>query len=59
MSRTVGFLLPINITPSFIWYDTWSLRLQEEHRLKMFGTKVLRKTFQLKAEETGKWRKTA
>jgi hypothetical protein len=30
---------------------------REENRLKMFGTKVLRKTFQLKAEVPGKWRK--
>jgi uncharacterized protein YcfL len=50
--RTITLLLVL------YWYDTWSLTSREEHRLRIFATKVLRETFQLKAKEiTGKWRK--
>jgi hypothetical protein len=37
---------------------TWSLTLREEHRLKVFENRVLRKIFGLKRDEvTGGWRK--
>jgi len=38
-------------------YETWSLTLREEHRLKVFEYWVLRKIFGPKTEEvTGEWR---
>jgi hypothetical protein len=37
---------------------TWSLTLREEHRLKVFENRVLRKIFGPKRDEvTGEWRK--
>ena len=38
--------------------ETWSLSLREEHRLRAFENKVLRKIFGSKTDEiTGEWRK--
>ncbi|KAJ4435447.1 hypothetical protein ANN_18062 [Periplaneta americana] len=38
--------------------ETWNLTLREEHRLRMFENKVLRKIFGAKRDEvTGEWRK--
>jgi hypothetical protein len=38
--------------------ETWSLTLREEHRLRVFENRVLRRIFGLKrAEVTGEWRK--
>jgi hypothetical protein len=38
--------------------ETWSLTLREEHRLKMFENRVLRRIFELKRDEVvGNWRK--
>jgi hypothetical protein len=38
--------------------ETWSLTLKEEHRLRVFENKVLRKFFGPKRDEvTGEWRK--
>ena len=38
--------------------ETWSLILREEHRLRVFENKVLRKIFGTKKDEiTGEWRK--
>jgi hypothetical protein len=38
--------------------ETWSLTLREEHRLRVFDNKVLRRIFGLKRDEvTGGWRK--
>jgi hypothetical protein len=38
--------------------ETWSLTLREEHRLKVFENRVLRRIFGPKRDEvTGKWRK--
>jgi hypothetical protein len=37
--------------------ETWSLTLKEEHRLRVFENRVLRKIFALKRDEvTGEWR---
>jgi hypothetical protein len=36
---------------------TWSLTLGEEHRLRVFENRVLRKIFGSKGEEDGSWRK--
>jgi hypothetical protein len=37
--------------------DTWSLTLREEHRLRVFENRVLRRIFGPKREEDGSWRK--
>ena len=38
--------------------ETWSLTLREEHRLRVFENKVLRKIFGAKKNEnTGEWRR--
>jgi len=38
--------------------ETWSLTLREEHRLRVFQNRVLRKMFGPKRDEvTGEWRK--
>jgi hypothetical protein len=38
--------------------ETWSLNLREEHRLRVFENRVLRRIFGPKRdEETGEWRK--
>jgi hypothetical protein len=45
----------------FVWlyiHITWSLTLREEHRLRVFGNRVLRRIFGPKRDEvTGEWRK--
>jgi hypothetical protein len=39
-------------------YETWSLTLKEEHRLRVFENRVLRGVFgPTRDEETGQWRK--
>jgi hypothetical protein len=39
-------------------YETWSLTLRGEHRLKVFENRVLRRIFGPKRDEvTGGWRK--
>jgi hypothetical protein len=38
--------------------ETWSLTLREEHRLRVYGNKVLRRIFGPRRDEvTGEWRK--
>jgi hypothetical protein len=38
--------------------ETWSVTLREEHRLRVFGNRVLRGIFGPKGDEvTGEWRK--
>jgi hypothetical protein len=38
--------------------ETWSLTLREEHKLKVFENRVLRRIFEPKRDElTGEWRK--
>jgi hypothetical protein len=40
------------------WFETWSLTLREEHRLRVFENRVLRRLFGPKRDEvTGEWRK--
>jgi hypothetical protein len=39
-------------------YETWSLTLKEEHRLRVFENRMLRRIFGPKRDEvTGEWRK--
>jgi hypothetical protein len=55
----IGFLLHKRII-SAVKYgcETWSLTLREEHRLRVFENRVLRRTFKPKRDEvTGGWRK--
>jgi hypothetical protein len=37
--------------------ETWSLTLREEHRLRVFENRVLRRIFGPKREQDGSWRK--
>jgi hypothetical protein len=37
--------------------ETWSLTLREEHRLRVFENKVLRRIFGPKRDVMGGWRK--
>jgi len=37
--------------------ETWSLTLGEEHRLRVFENRVLRRIYGSKREEDGSWRK--
>jgi hypothetical protein len=37
--------------------ETWSLSLREEHRLRVFENKLLRRIFGPEREEDGSWRK--
>ena len=48
-----------NILPAVLYgSETWSFTLREEHRLRVFENKVLRKIFGAKKGEiTGEWRK--
>jgi hypothetical protein len=46
-------ILPVVLYES----ETWSLTLGEEHRLRVFESRVLRKIFGPKREEDGSWRK--
>jgi hypothetical protein len=45
--------------PVFLYgCETWSLTLREEHRLRVFENRVLRRIFGPKRDEvTGEWRK--
>ena len=37
-------------------YETWSLTLREESRLRVFENRILRRTFGPKIDENGEWR---
>jgi len=40
------------ILPDILYgYETWSLTMREEHRLRVFENWVLRRTFRLKSDE--------
>jgi hypothetical protein len=47
------------ILPDVLYaFETWSLMLREEHRLREFKSRVLRRIFGPKKNEvTGKWRR--
>ncbi|KAJ4450771.1 hypothetical protein ANN_02201 [Periplaneta americana] len=51
---------PGSLKPTVLLYgcETWTLTLREEHRLRVFENKVLKKIFGAKRDEvTGEWRK--
>jgi hypothetical protein len=59
-SRNVEVKIHKTIILSFLLYgcETWSLTLREEHRLRVFENRVLRRIFGPKRDEvTGEWRK--
>jgi hypothetical protein len=50
----------INIPVVFYGCETWSLTLREEHRLRVFENRVLRRIFGQKRDEvTEEWEKIA
>jgi hypothetical protein len=60
LSKNLKMKIYKTITLPVILYgcETWSLTLREEHRLRMFENKVLRRIFRPKRDEvTGGWRK--
>jgi hypothetical protein len=59
-SRNVKVKIHKTIILPFVLYgyENWSLTLREEHRLRVFENRVLRRTFGPKRDEvTGEWRK--
>jgi hypothetical protein len=53
-SKNENIILPVILYGR----ETWSLTLREEHRLKVFENKVMRRIFGSKRDEvTGGWRK--
>jgi hypothetical protein len=60
LSRNVRVKIYKTIILPVVLYgcDTWSLTLSEEHRLRVFENRVLRRIFGPKRDEvTGEWRK--
>jgi sorting nexin-29 len=60
LSRYVRVKIYKTIILSFVLYgcETWSLMLREEHRLRVFENRMLRRIFGSKRDEvTGEWRK--
>jgi hypothetical protein len=54
LSRNVNIIVPVVLYGC----GTWSLTLREEHRLRVFENRVLRRIFGPKRDElTGEWRK--
>jgi hypothetical protein len=59
LSKTVRIRAKKTIISPVVLYgcDNWSLTLREEHRLRMFEYRVLRRIFGPKSDEvTGEWR---
>jgi hypothetical protein len=60
LSKNLKIRIYKNIILPLVMYgcETWSLTLREEHRLKVFENRVLRRIFGPKRDEvTGEWRK--
>jgi hypothetical protein len=59
ISKNLNIKIYKTIVPSSALYgcETWSLTLREEHRLRVFENRVLRRIFGPKREEDGSWRK--
>jgi hypothetical protein len=60
LSRNLKVKIHKTIILTVVLYgcETWSLTLREEHRLRLFENRVLRRTFGPKTDEvTGEWRK--
>jgi hypothetical protein len=60
LSRNIKIRIYKSIILPVVLYgcETWSLTLKEDHRLRVFDNRVLRRTFGSKRDEvTGDWRK--
>jgi hypothetical protein len=60
VARNVKVKIYKTIILPFVLYgcETWSLTLREEHRLRVFENRVVRRIFLPKRDEvTGEWRK--
>jgi hypothetical protein len=60
LSKNLKIRIYKTITLPVVLYgcETWSLTLREDHRLRVFENRVLKKIFGLKRDEvTGEWRK--
>jgi hypothetical protein len=60
LSKNLKIRIYKTITLTVVLYgcETWTLTLREEHRLRVFENRVLRRIFGPKRDEvTGKWRK--
>jgi hypothetical protein len=58
ISRAVMIYRPIIFPVVLYGCETWSLKLREERRLRVFENRVLRRVFGPKMDEvTGEWRK--
>jgi hypothetical protein len=60
LSRNLKVKIHKTIILPVVWYgcETWSLTLREEHRLRVFENRVLRRIFGRKRDEVmGEWRK--
>jgi hypothetical protein len=61
-SRLISKNLKINVYKTVIFpvvlygCETWSLTVKEEHRLRIFENRVLKRIFGPKREEDGSWR---
>jgi hypothetical protein len=59
ISKDLKIKIGITVILPIVLYgcETWSLTLEEEHRLRVFENRVLKKIFGPKREEDGSWRK--
>jgi hypothetical protein len=60
LSKNLKIRIYTTIILPVVFYgcETWSLTLREEHRLRVYENRVLRKIFGPKRDEvTGEWRK--
>jgi hypothetical protein len=58
LSKIIGIYRPVVLPLILCACGTWCVTLREEHRLKVFENRVLKKIFGPELEEvTGDWRK--
>ena len=59
LSKNLKIKIYKTIILPVVLYDceTWSLRLREERRLRVFENKILRRIFGPKRDENGEWRR--
>jgi hypothetical protein len=57
MGRSIKIYKTVILPVVLYGYETWSLTLRAEHRLRVSENRVLRKIFGPKREEDGSWRK--
>ena len=58
LSKNLKIIHKTTILPVVLYgYETWSLTLREECRLRVFENRILRRMFGLKRDENGEWRR--